>query len=116
MRSLLSFPRGIAKSRIRRFLSKLLDPLGEERIRLLVEHQAHFHDLIRQEQWERWRQQARPYRGYARLLSNDDFYQCVSGPVRSILESSPEGKTWLSKEITWLRSYLVEDNDDATQV
>ena len=93
--------------RARRWLKALLDGIGQDKIIYLVQNNKMFTDYLTTEQQAKYRGYGRHYRQYAEFFSNVDVYGWVPEEYRDLIETLPNGKKWIYRQLSFIRRAML---------
>jgi hypothetical protein len=87
----------------------VLNAIGEDRIRWLIEHDRPFHTHI-PEEWEKALGSAKGYRWALESLTDDDLVSLLPPWLVKLVKADEKSQMWIGKELKWLRSQVDQQS------
>lgn len=100
----------------RRRVTEVLDRLGEERLRFLIENNQGLSHYLSKEQEAQFRRQAQSYGFIAKAITVEDFPEVLPEWVKGlVIEYGESGQQWVEAQMRWLISFFKEEEDAPTR-
>ena len=96
----------------RRRVGEVLEGIGQERLRFLIQNNKSLSLYLSREQEAQYRRQAKSYGFIAKVIGEQELWEILPEWVKGVVvEYGDQGRQWVESQVKWLLSFFKEEEN-----